>query len=172
LALVGQWQSLGRERGFDRYAQRHLRAAFPQLLPREQYHRQVRQQPPALVAFFLSLVHLLAAQRCAYEALNSSGVPARDAKRRSAGWLPGLVDLGWSNRLGWYEGGHLRLAVNPCGVSTGLGGGVARTKEPALAETFFALRRQLHPGLARVGTPVRSPSGVDKGFEGQANHRA
>jgi hypothetical protein len=34
-------------------------------------------------------------------------VPIRDAKRRGASWLPGLADIGWSNRLGWYEGFHL-----------------------------------------------------------------
>jgi hypothetical protein len=28
LALFGQWQSFGSERGFYRYAQQHLRAAF------------------------------------------------------------------------------------------------------------------------------------------------
>lgn len=33
LAIFGQWQLFGSERGFSRYAQRHLRAAFPQLPP-------------------------------------------------------------------------------------------------------------------------------------------
>ena len=150
----------------------HLRAALPPLPTREQYHRQVRQQYTALVVFFLSLVHLVAAQHCASEALDSAGGPTRDAKRRGAGGLPGLADIGWSNRLGWYEGVHLRLAVNPWGVSTGLGLGAASPKEQPLAETFFALRRQPHPGLASVGAPARSPYGVDKGFEGQANQRA
>src|SRR5215813_2374462 len=72
LALFGQWQGFGSERGLYRYAQRHLRAAFPQLPTREQYHRQVCQHQTALVAFFLSLVQLLAAQRCAYAVLDSS----------------------------------------------------------------------------------------------------
>ena len=61
LALFGQWQGFGSERGFYRYAQRHLRAAFPQLPTREQYNRQVRRQHGALVAFCLHLVQLLAA---------------------------------------------------------------------------------------------------------------
>ena len=170
LALFGQWQGFGSERGFYHYAQRHLRAAFPALPAREQYHRQVRRQHAALVAFFLYLVRLLAAQRCAYEALDSTGVPTRDAKRRGAGWLPGLADIGWSNRLGWYEGVHLLLAVNPTGVSTGFGCGAASTKDQPLAETFFALRRFPQPGLASGGAPAQSPYVVDKGFEGQANH--
>ena len=170
LALFGQWQSFGSERGFYRYAQRHLRAAFPQLPSREQYNRQIRRQHVALVAFVLHLVRLLAAQRCAYEALDSSRVPTRDAKRRGAGWLPGLADIGWSNRLSWYEGVHLLLAVNPTSVITGFGFGAASTKDQPLAETFFALRRQCQPSLASVGAPALSPYVVDKGFEGEANH--
>jgi hypothetical protein len=75
--------------GFYRYAQRHLRAAFPSLPAREQYNRQVRRQHTALVAVFLYLVDLLTAQCCAYEALDSSGVPTRDAKRRGAGVAAG-----------------------------------------------------------------------------------
>src|SRR5215831_11067017 len=172
LALFGQWQGFGSERGFYRYAQRHLRVAFPSLPTREQYNRQVRQQQAALVAFFLSLVRLLAAQRCAYEALDSAGVPTRGAKRRGAGWLPGVADIGWSNRLGWSEGVHLLLAVNPTGVITGFGFGAASTKDQPLAETFFALRRQRQPHLASVGTSARSPYVVDKGLEGEANHTA
>ena len=172
LAIFGQWQGFGSERGFYRYAQRHLRPAFPQLPTREQFNRQVRQHYAALVACFLYLGRLLAAQHCLYEALDSSGMPTRDAKRRGAGWLPGLADIGWSNRLGWYEGFHLLLAVNPVGVITGFGFGPASTKDQPLAETFFALRRQPHPGLASVGAPARGAYVVDKGFEGQANQRA
>ena len=54
----------------------------------------------------------------------------------------------------------------------GFGVGAASPKDHPLAETFFALRRQPPPGLARVGAPALCPYGVDKGFEGQANHRA
>ena len=172
LAIFGQWQGFGSERGFYRSAQRHLRPAFPQLPTREQFNRQVRQHYAALVACFLSLGRLLAAQHCLYEALDSSGMPTRDAKRRGAGWLPGLADIGWSNRLGWYEGFPLLLAVNPVGVITGFGFGPASTKDQPLAEPFFALRRQPHPGLASVGAPARGSYVVDKGFEGQANQRA
>src|SRR5262245_26096101 len=91
LAVFGQWQGFGSERGFYRYARRHLRAAFPQLPTREQFNRQSRQHHDALVAFVLHLVQRLAAQRCPYEALDSAGIPTRDAKRRGAGWLPGLA---------------------------------------------------------------------------------
>src|SRR5919199_4611937 len=172
LAIFGQWQGFGSERGFYRYAQRHLRAAFPRLPTREQFNRQVGQQDEVLAACFLHLVQVLAAQHCPYEALDSSAIPTRDAKRRGAGWLPGLADIGWSNRLGWYEGFHLLLAVNPVGVITGFGFGPASSKDQPLAATFFALRRQCQPRLASVGAPALSPYVVDKGFEGEANHTA
>jgi hypothetical protein len=169
LAICGQWQGFGSERGFYRYPQRHLRAALPQLPTREQCNRQMRQHHEGLVAFFLPLVQLLAAQRCAYEALDSAGVPTREAKRRGTGWLPGLADMGWSNRLGWSEGFQLLLAVTPGGAMTGCGCGTASTKDQPLAETCFALRCWPQPGLPRVGAPALGPSGVDKGFAGQAN---
>ena len=172
LAIFGQWQGFGSARGFYRYAQQHLRAAFPDLPTREQCNRHMRHHHDALVACVLHLVQLLTAQRCPYEALDSSGVPTRDAKRRGAGWLPGLADIGWSNRLGWYEGFHLLVAVNPVGVMTGFGFGPASSKDQPLADTFFALRRQPHPGLPSVGAPALGPYVVDKGFEGQANHAA
>jgi hypothetical protein len=100
-AMCGPWQRLGSARGFSRSAQRHLRAAFPSLPTREPCNRHVRPQHTALVACFLPLVRLLAAPRCAYAARESSGGPTRDAKRRGAGWLPGLAALGWRNRRGW-----------------------------------------------------------------------
>jgi hypothetical protein len=169
VAICGQWQGFGSARGLYRYAQRPVRAAFPTLPSREQCNCHVRQQQAALVACFLHLVQVLAAQQCPYEALDSSGIPTRAAKRRGAGWLPGLADIGWSHRLGWYEGFHLLLAVNPWGVITGCGFGPASTKDQPLAETFFALRRHPHRGLASVGAPASGPYVVDKGFEGQAN---
>jgi hypothetical protein len=97
-------------------------------------------------------------------------MPTRAAKRRGAGWLPGLADIGWSNRLGWYEGFHLLLAGNPVGVITGFGFGAASTKDQPLADTFFALRRWPQPGLPSVGAPALGPYVVDKGCEGQGNH--
>lgn len=172
LAIFGQWQEFGSERGFYRYAQRHLRSAFPCWPTRPQFNRQLRHHQPALVLCVLHLVRCLAAHQCPYEALDSSGVPTRDAKRRGRGWLPGLANIGWSNRLGWYEGFHLLLAVTPVGVITGFGFGSASTKDQPLAETLFALRRFPQPQWRGAGTPAHGPYVVDKGFEGAAAHTA
>ena len=135
---------------------------------REQFHRPLRSHQPALVACVLPLVQRLAAPQCCDEALASSGVPTRDAKRRGAGWLPGLADIGWSHRRGWSEGFHLLLAVHPVGVITGCGSGAARTQEQPLADTFFALRRSPQPQWQGAGAPAQGPYVVDKGVEGRA----
>ena len=172
LAIFGQWHGFGSERGFYRYARRHLRAAFPALPTREQFNRQLRHYGGALAACVLYLGELLQARRGApYEALDTAAVPTRAAKRRGGGWLPGLADIGWSNRLGWFEGVRLLLAVTPAGVITGFALAPGSAKEQPLAETFFALRRHPHPRAAGVGAPALGPYLTDKGFEGRDRHR-
>jgi Transposase DDE domain len=171
LALFSQWQGFGSERGFYRYARRHLRGAFPALPAREQFNRQLRRHYAALVACLLHFARLLRAPCAPYEALDTAAVPTRDAKRRGRGWLPGLADIGWSNRLGWFEGLRLLLAVTPAGAITGFGLGPGSAKEQPLAETFFALRRQPHPHGRGVGAPAAGPYVADKGFEGRDHHR-
>jgi hypothetical protein len=138
---------------------------------RSQCNRLLRQQQEALVTFSLSLVQRLQAQHGAYEVLDATAVPTRDAKRRGLGWLPGVAAIGWSNRLGWYEGVYLLLSVNPVGVITGFGYAPASTTDQPLAETFLAVRHPPHPRLPRVGAPAQGPYVTDKGFEGAAWHQ-
>jgi hypothetical protein len=171
LAIFGQWHGFGSERGFYRYARRHLRAAFPALPTREQFNRQLRRHYTALVACLLHFARCLRASCAPYEALDTAAVPTRDAKRRGRGWLAGVADIGWSNRLGWFEGVRLLLAVTPAGAITGFGLGPGSAKEQPLAETFFALRRQPHPHGRGAGAPAAGPYLTDKGFEGRDHHR-
>jgi hypothetical protein len=171
LAVFGQWNRFSSERGFYRYARRHLRPAFPTLPYRGQFNRLMRRYYEAIVAFFRHLVTLLQGRGSPYEALDSTGVPTRDAKRRGAGWLAGQADIGWSNRLGWYEGFHRLLSVNPQGVITGFSFGPASAKDQALAEDFFAFRYRPHPRMPTVGHPQSAYYVVDKGFEGKERHR-
>jgi Transposase DDE domain len=106
-----------------------------------------------------------------YEALDTSAMPVRDAKRRGEGWLAGYADIGWSNSLGWFEGFCLLVAVNPAGAITGFGFASASTKDQPSAETFFALRARPNPRLQSIGSAPLGPYVVDKGFEGEDNHR-
>jgi hypothetical protein len=171
LALFSQWERFGSERDFYRYASQHLRSAFPTLPHRGQFNRLMRRHYGAMVAFFRHLVELLQGRHCPYEALDSSGIPTRDAKRRGAGWLAGQADVGWSNRQGWYEGFHLLLSVNPQGLITGFSFAPASTKDQTLAEDFFAFRQSPHPRMPTVGAPGGGYYVVDKGFEGKERHQ-
>ena len=134
---------------------------------RSQFNRLVRSHVGLLEAFVSHLAALLGARRKSlYEALDSSAMPTRDAKRRGHGWLAGCADIGWSNSLGWYEGFRLLTAVDPTGVITGFGFCAASTAEQQAAETFFAARAQPNPRLGSVGSASTLPYVVDKGFEG------
>ncbi len=171
LAIFARWSRFASERDFYRYAQTYLREAFPTLPNRSQFNRSVRHRLDLIEAVALHLVEMMKARRCPYEALDSSAVPVRDAKRRGEGWLPGYADVGWSNSLGWYEGFRLLVAVSPAGVITGFGFASASTKDQPLAETFFAARHEPNPRLPSVGSAALGPYVTDKGFEGEENHR-
>lgn len=170
LAVFGQWGVFGSERGFYRYARRRLRGAFPTLPDRSQFNRLQRAHRGAIAAFFVHLAAVLGAGEAAYEALDGSAVPTRNAKRRGGGWLDGQADIGWSNGLGWCEGVLLLTAVTPDGVLTGFGVGPASAREHQLADTFLAARRTSDPRLPTVGCPAAGPYAADKGFEGRDHH--
>lgn len=170
LALFGQWRQFGTERGFYRWAVAHLRGAFPTLPARSQYNRLLRRYHDAIVAVGQRLAAWLDAPCCAYEALDTTGVAVRNAKRRGSGWLAGQASIGWCNRIGWYEGLHLLSAVTPHGAITGFGVAGAQRKDQPLATTFFAARRYPQSGLCSVGQPAAGYYVVDTGFEGTELH--
>jgi len=172
LAIFARWGRFCGERDFYRYARRRLHDAFPTLPDRSQFNRLVRSCVGLIeeVALHLALMPNARGAAC-YEALDTSAMPVRDAKRRGEGWLAGYADIGWSNSLGWYEGFRLLLAVDPTGVITGFSFASASTKDQPLAETFFALRARPDPRLGSAGSAASGPYVVDKGFEGEDNHR-
>ncbi len=87
LAIFARWNRFASERDFYRYAEANLRGAFPTLPVRSQFNRLARSHVELIEAVALHLVTLSEAQKCPYEALDSSAMPVRDAKRRGAGWL-------------------------------------------------------------------------------------
>ncbi len=119
LAIFARWSRFTSERDFYRYARSCLRDAFPTLPERSQFNRLVRHSLGLIEEVASHLADVMKAQRCPYQALDSSAMPVRDAKkRRGEGWLAGSADIGWSNRLGWYEGFRLLVAVDPTGGSS------------------------------------------------------
>jgi hypothetical protein len=155
LAIFARWARFTSERDFYRYASARLIDAFPTLPDRSQFNRLVRHSLGLIEGIALHLAEVMETQRCPYQALDSSAMPVRDAKRRGEGWLAGRADIGWSNSLGWYEGFRLLVATDPTGVVTGFG--------------FCAASAADQPS---VGSAFSSGAYVaDKGFEGEENHR-
>jgi hypothetical protein len=171
LAIFARWSRFAGERDSYRYAETNLLDAFPTLPDRSQFNRCVRRYPELIEEMALHLAGVMEAQRCPYQALDSSAMPVRDAKRRGEGWLAGYADIGWSNSLGWYEGFRLLVATDPTGVITGFGFCAASATDQQVAETFFAVGHRPNPRLIGVGSPAAGPYVTDKGFEGGENHR-
>jgi Transposase DDE domain len=172
LAIFARWARFTSERDFYRYADTKLRDAFPTLPDRSQFNRLVRHNLDLIEEIALHLAQITETRRCPYQALDSSAMPVRDAKRRGEGWLAGRADIGWSNSLGWYEGFRLLVATDPTGVVMGFGFCAASAADQEVAETFFATRHRPNPRLPSVGTAFYSgPYVADKGFEGEENHR-
>ena len=171
LSIFARWSRFASERDFYRYAEAHLRGAFPTLPDRSQFNRLVRFHAGAVEEIAVKLGETLKGEPHPYQALDSSAMPVRDAKRRGHGWLAGDADIGWSNSIGWYEGFSLLAAVGPTGVITGFCFGSASTADQPLAETFFALRAAPDPRLLSVGSAFSGLYVADKGFEGVENHR-
>jgi hypothetical protein len=166
LALFGQWACFPSERGFYRWAARHLRPLFPTLPSRPQFNRLLRHHTAAITAFAVHLGQTLAARDRSFEIRDGTGVATRNAKRRGAGWLFGLADIGKCARLGWFEGMRLLLSLSPQGAVTGWGSGPASANDRTLAEAFFACRATPEPPLPSVGQPVSDCYVADMGFSG------
>jgi hypothetical protein len=146
---------------------RHLRSAFPTLPHRSQFNRLLRRHERALTLYALALAQACDAFGEAYEVLDCTAAQTRNVKRRGRGWLPGQTALGHSNRLGWYHGFRVLLAVVRTGVITGFGFAPANEQDRTLTETFLAQRIYPDGGLPSVGAPVASDYLADSGFAGE-----
>jgi hypothetical protein len=174
LSLFGQWGCFSSQRDFWRYASRHLRAAFPGLGARSQFNRAQRAYRTDLERVALGLAARGVRRPALYEAVDLTAAPTRNLKRRGVGWLYGEADIGWSNRLGWFEGFKVIVSCSPEGRISGFGFGPASEKDQRYAEHFLALR---HAPALRAQWPSVGPVGsdfyvLDKGFAGQGRHAA
>lgn len=93
LSIFARWSRFASERDFYRYAQSHLRGAFPTLPDRSQFNRLVRFHAEAIEEIALHLGQIVKGDRFSYQALDASAMSgfARDAKRRGHGWLAGYA---------------------------------------------------------------------------------
>lgn len=168
LALFSQWAQFPSERAFYRYAEHHLRAAFPRLPHRSQFNRLVRQQQAAITGFALYVSDHLGVAAAPCEILDRLSVAVRYRSRRGRGWLPGCAERSKCSRLGWFVGFAVLTVVTPQGILTGFGAAPGNTNERRLADTLLALRQQPDPRLTSVGKPPPSRTYLaDTGFAGR-----
>jgi hypothetical protein len=168
LALVSQHQRFSSERDFYRYADLRLRALFPTLPCRPQLNRTLRRQHPYLVRFGQWCATQLDRGTAPLELLDTTAVPLRDRRRGGVGWLPEVSGLGYTLRLGWFDGVKLLLATTGEGVITGYALGLGNANDRALAEGFLAARATADPLLPTAGERRADFYLADKGFGGLA----
>jgi hypothetical protein len=170
LAIFGQWGIFSSEHAFYRYANRRLRPLFPRLPARSQLNRMIRKSSTTLIRFGLSLARQMRTSDDIFEVLDTMGCRTRNVKRRGHGWLAGLTDIGYCNRLGWYEGFNVLTSTTSTGFIIGFGMAAASTKEQPFAETFLAARACQHSQLPEVGWPISHWYVADNGFCGRQRH--
>lgn len=170
LAMLSVLSRFRSGRDFYRFAETQLRGCFPHLPHRTQFGRQVHRHA-ALIARIAVVLGTQLAEAAAFELLDCTAMPTRNVKRRGRGWMPGEMSVGYSNRLGYYEGAKVLTCVSPTGVLTGFGFAPANEQDRVLAEEFLARRCWSDPMLPSAG---RAQSGIyvaDQGFGGQALER-
>jgi hypothetical protein len=75
LSIFARWSRFASERDFYRYAQSHLRGAFPTLPDRSQFNRLVRFHAEAIEEIALHLGQIVKGERLPYQALDASAMP-------------------------------------------------------------------------------------------------
>lgn len=167
LALFSQLQRFASGRDFYRFAEAELRGCFPQLPHRTQFVRQLHRHA-ALIARVAVALGTQLAQHTAFEILDCTAMPTRNVKRRGRGWMPGEMTIGFSNRIGFYEGAKVLTCCTPTGILTGFGMAPAHCNDRPLAEELVARRRWPDPCLPSAGPPGPGCYLADQGFGGQA----
>lgn len=168
LALVGSLGRFASTRAFYRFAETHLRACFPTLPHRTQFLRQAHRHAALIARVAVTLGAHLAGQ-AGFEMLDCTALPTRNRKRRGRGWMPGEMSLGFSNRLGFFEGAKVLTCVSPTGALTGFGLAPAHHNDRTLAETFLAQRHLPQPTLPSAGRAASGAYVADQGFGGAAD---
>jgi hypothetical protein len=163
LALISQWGRFFGERDFYRCATCRLRPLFPTLPHRAQLNRLIRADHDTIARVAVALAQGLGVARAPYEILDCTAAPTRNAKRWGRSHLAGVTAIGHSNRLGWYEGFRLLLAVSPEGVITGYGFGPANVNDRALAAALLTRRDTATP-CPGAGWPAQHGYLADAGF--------
>lgn len=143
LGLAAQWRSgvpWHTERGFVRYALKHLRTFFPQMTSQSAFNRRLRR----LWGAFILIQQAVADQLhrvldC--EIMDCVPVPvARGARSFHPGWLADIARIGKGGNDRYFYGLHLLLVVSASGVATGWTLAAGNIQDRWLAELLLSSR--------------------------------
>jgi len=154
LGLAAQWRSgvpWKTERGFLRYALKHLRPLFPRLTSQSAFNRRLRR----LWGGFILLQQAVARELISadeYEVMDAVPVPvAHGARSFHPGWLADIARIGHGGNDRYFFGLHLLLISSATGLATGWVLGAGNIQDRWLAEGLLS---------ARAGCPQLTGSGA------------
>lgn len=143
LGLAAQWRSgvpWKSERGFIRYAGKHLRPLFPGLTSQSAFNRRLRRLWGGFILLQQAVAQeMLTAQDC--EVMDCVPVPiAHGARSFHPGWLADIARLGKGGNDRYFYGLHLLVLASASGVATGWILAAGNIQDRWLAEGLFSAR--------------------------------
>lgn len=159
LALVSQWRAgvpWQSERGFVRYALRHLRPYFPGMTSQSAFNRRMRHLWGAYILIQQALAKTLS-QPSDCEVMDCVPIPvAKGARSFHPGHLADIARVGKGGNDRFFYGLHLLLVVSASGPATGWVLASGNIQDRWLAELLLSSRvgaSQLRGPLADDSTP-------------------
>jgi hypothetical protein len=160
LMLAAQWRNgvpWKTERGFVRYALKHLQPFFPGMTSQSAFNRRVRR----LWGAFILLQQGISAQwlmACDWEVMDCVPIPvAHGARSFHPGWLADIAHVGKGGNDRYFYGLHLLLVVSASGLPTGWTLAAGNVQDRWLAELLLSSRA----GQAQLTGPL-DPTGVPR----------
>lgn len=152
LGLAAQWRSgvaWKTERGFVRYAHKHLRRYFPGMTSQSAFNRRLRRLWGAYILIQQAVADLLwSPQDC--EIMDCAPVPiARGARSFNPGWLADIARIGKGGNDRFFYGLHLLLVVSSSGVATGWTLAAGNIQDRWLTELLLSSRA----GVSQLSGP-------------------
>jgi hypothetical protein len=158
LGLAAQWRSgvpWKSERGFLRYADKHLRHLFPHLTTQSAFNRRVR----SLWGAFLLLQEALAEELVGPEEFEIfDGVPvpvARGARCFHPGWFADIARVGKGGNDRYFYGLRLLLVLSTRGIARGWTLASGNVQERWLAELLLSAQA----GCPQLTGPLNAKTG-------------
>jgi hypothetical protein len=159
LGLAAQWRSgvpWKTERGFVRYALKHLRPFFPGMTSQSAFNRRLRRLWGAYILIQQAIAdRLWSPEDC--EIMDCAPVPvARGARSFHPGWLADIARIGKGGNDRYFYGLHLLLVVSASGLVTGWTLAAGNIQDRWLAELLLSGRA----GQPQLAGPTKTDGGL------------